>query len=87
MPRIKYAEAPASRISVWVSCRDHDFPIVEICKGERGAYEAHLKLNLFDFSVVEVEGFSLAAVKNLVEELRPYKSLFLRDWYEITQEI
>lgn len=59
MPRIKYAEAPASRISVWVSCRDHDFPIVEICKGEQGAYEAHLKLNLFDFSVVEVEGFSL----------------------------
>lgn len=85
MPRIKYLESIRGGVSVWIYYKDHGFPHVEIYKGKPSFYEAHLKLNLLDFSVMECSGFSERAVRVLLKELEPYRSILLRDWYEITE--
>ncbi len=85
VPRIKYLESIYKGISVWIYYNDHGYPHVEIYKGKPEKYEAHMKLNLLDFSIIESTGFSERSIRIIQEKLRPYKANLLLDWYEITQ--
>ncbi|MBO9665519.1 MAG: hypothetical protein J7501_01730 [Bdellovibrio sp.] len=83
MPRIKYLQSVLGGLSVWIYYGDHGFPHVEIYKGKPESYEAHLKLNIVDFTPLEVNGFSEGAVRTIIKSLRPYREMLLEDWCEI----
>lgn len=76
----------ASRISVYMYFKDHNPPHIHIYNGTYLNHDAHMKVNLETFEIIELEGFSGKSAKKILKFLRNYQVYLLMKWSEFYEE-